>query len=542
MLRLNGQDVGQAIRRFRKEARLLADVQNDFVTRLHEVGEDAGHHYLAMEYVAGTNLKEWLAQQGPLSETKALNIVGDISRALVDAHGREIVHRDIKPENVLLQRKSTDNSNESESANSLDEFQIKLSDFGIARHVNQSESLEVTQAGSMLGTPRYMSPQQCKASDEIGPQSDIYSMGIMLFELLAGSTPFDADDAMKLAAMHCFDALPSIQKRNQQISDATAQIVNRALSKEPHQRFTDAAQLLREIERILRGDPLDFEAHPHLPKSATNKVWEKTFEWNLASSSQKLWPYISNTERLNRALGLPSVTYRTERDPQLGLRKFGSFKLGGVQITWEEHPFEWVKGERMGILREFDTGPFKWSMSIVSLETLADSRTKLTHKVRIEPRNMLGRMLAKVEADWKAHRNLDRVYRRTDRFLQGQLEPSEGSDAFEAPAKLSHHQRSRIEDRAEQMIQNGVDPETVAKLSTYLSESSPQLLAQIRPLALADELQIDGQEMIEVCLHAASAGLLTLCWDILCPTCRAPADTRGALSDIDRHTLRSMRC
>lgn len=535
VLRPSGNNLEQAVKRFQKEARLLLDVQNEYVTRLHDVGEDSGHHYLAMEFVDGTDLKRWLESNRQLSELDALQLVSDIAKALVDAHQKEIVHRDMKPENVLLRR--VDEPIDMQSPDTIKNYQVKLSDFGIARHVHQTSSMELTQAGSIIGTPRYMSPEQCKATGDIGPTADVYSLGIILYELLSGAPPFDADDAMKLAAMHCFEVPTAIQKKNAQITDATAQIMSRALSKQPSERFADAGQFLREIERVLCGDPLDFEAHPHLPKSTTNTVFEKTFEWELESSIAQLWPYVSDTERLNRAIGLPPVKYRTEKDPKLGIRKFGSFKLSGILISWEEHPFEWIEGQRMGILREFDSGPFKWFMSVVSLEKQENGLSKLKHQIKIEPRNLLGRMLAKVEADWKAHRNLDRVYRRVDRFLTGKLEEKEGRDSHEAPSKLSSQQTKRLELRIEQMVENGVEPDIAAKLATFIRESSPQPLAQIRPLALAEELNIDGQKVVDASLHAASTGLLTLGWDILCPTCRAPAITQDKLSKIKSHSF-----
>ena len=335
----SGKDSPQSIRRFQKEARLLAGVQNDYVTRLHEVGEDAGFHFIAMEYVEGTTLKHWLAESGALDEKTALSVVSDIARALVHAHAKGIVHRDIKPENVLLQ-------NIDASASGLLSKRVKLSDFGIARQIDQSASLDVTQAGTLLGTPRYMSPEQCRGTKEIGPQADVYSLGITLYEMLAGAPPFDADDALKLVAMHCFDPAPAIQKKVSTVSDLTSQIVARALAKEPGDRFADAAQMLASVQRVLRGEVSEFEMHPRLPKHDPARLWQKTFTWDLESSSTQLWPYVSNTERQTRAIGLPAVTYRTENDPKIGLRKFGSFKLSGVSVSWEEHPFEWVEGQR----------------------------------------------------------------------------------------------------------------------------------------------------------------------------------------------------
>ena len=524
-----GSDSAQAIRRFQKEARLLAGVQNDFVTRLNEVGEDAGLYFLAMEYVQGTTLKHWLAASGPLDERTALMLISDIARGLVEAHAKGIVHRDIKPENVLLQTLGP-------QSNDLLSRRVKLSDFGIARQVEQSVSMEVTQAGTLLGTPRYMSPEQCRGSKEIGPQADVYSLGITLYELLAGTPPYAAADALQLAAMHCFEPVPAIQKKVPTVSDLTSQVIQRALAKEPSERFADASQLLASVQRILRGEARDFEMHPRLPSHDASKRWEKTFTWDLESSPEQLWPFVSNTERLNRAIGLPPVTYRTENDPKIGLRKFGAFKLAGVNVSWEEHPFEWIEGSRMGILREFNAGPFKWFMSVVELVPLPNGGTRLNHQLRIERRNLLGRLLTTLEADWRGGKNLDRVYRRIDQSIQKKLQMEQGTDAFEPAQAPKKHQKERLHLRSQKLLARGIDSDLVTKLVDYIATAPAQVIAQIRPLPLAIQLGVDGERCLEACLCAAAEGLLVLRWEILCPTCRVSASAEGLLASIKEHT------
>ncbi|TWU01909.1 protein kinase domain-containing protein [Neorhodopirellula pilleata] len=538
VLRSTGKDIAQSVRRFRKEARLLADVQNDHVTKLIEVGEDSGHHFLAMEFIEGVDLKAWLAQRSAIPEQVALQITADLARALVDAHAREVIHRDIKPENVLLKlRNDIAFGDEPLAEHPIEDFSLKLTDFGIARHVHQSESMEMTVAGSVIGTPKYMSPEQCKSTGAIGPATDVYSIGITLFQMLAGSVPFESDDFMKLAAMHCFDPVPSIQKRNATVSDATARIVQRALAKNPNDRFGDAGQLLTEILQVLRGEASQMEAHPKLPASHLDgRVWEKTVTWDLDSTPAQLWPLVSNTERLNEAIGLPSVDYQTVKDPELGLRKFGSFTLGGVKVAWEEHPFEWIEGQRMGILREFETGPFKWFMSIVTMQERPDGGTVLSHQVRIEPRNLLGRVLTKIEADWKGFRHLDRVYRRMDRSVQGRLPRDQGIDAYRTIPPLAKPNATRLQQRLDKVIAAGVSPDVASILESVLRHSSAQELAQLRPIALADRFGIESREFIDACLIAAGEGILNLRWEVLCPTCRVSALSVDQLATVNSHT------
>ncbi|WP_442510593.1 protein kinase domain-containing protein [Novipirellula sp. SH528] len=537
VLRVHGYDQTQSIRRFRKEARLLADIQNEFVTRLIHVDQDRGIHYLVMEYIDGIDLKKWIVSQTSenglgINEHDALSVVGDIARALGYAHAQGIVHRDIKPENVLLQRRDT---SVEKSNTALENFRVKLSDFGIARQVEQSESMEVTGDGVMIGTPLYMSPEQCKGSVEIGPTTDVYSLGITLYELLTGKVPFESSDRIKLATMHCYDRPPAVQKSNPQVSDACASILNRALAKEPEKRFADASQMSREIERVLRGTPSDIEVHPKMPEHREDKLWRKTEQWELASDPEEIWPFVSNTERLNRAIGLPAVIYRSEFDEQRGMRKFGSFRISGVQVAWEEHPFEWIEAKRMGILREFQSGPFVWFMSVVTMEQIPGGGTKLSHEIRVEPRNLLGRVMTTVEADWKAFRNLNRVYSRIDKSIQSRKQ-GEKLDPFEPPHRISAADSERLQQRLDLLIDAGIDPDLTHRLGVFLSESAPQTLAQIRPIALAKELDFSADETIDACLVAASVGLLSLRWDVLCPTCRAPAAAHQNLSAIEDHT------
>ncbi|WP_197454671.1 protein kinase domain-containing protein [Stieleria varia] len=537
VLRLSGSDAAHSIRRFRKEARLLADAENEHVTKLIDVGHEGETHYLAMEFIEGVNLKDWLAHHQPIDESTALRIMEDLSHALVDAHARGVIHRDLKPENVLLKLREQDIPDGLRIETlPLEDFTLKLTDFGIARHAEQSESMEVTKAGAVIGTPRYMSPEQCRAQKSFDPSADVYSLGITFYELLTGDVPFVSDDLMRLAGMHCFDAPTPIQQRNARVTDGAARIVHRCLQKKPADRFGDASQLLTAIREITRGQSSDIEAHPRMPDHDVGKLWSKTVSWQLKSKPADLWPLVSNTERLNEAIGLPSVEYRTEQDPELGTRKFGEFTLSGIRIAWEEHPFEWIEGKRMGILREFETGPFKWFLSTVTLQPTADGGTELSHRVQIEPRNLIGRILTTVEADWKGFRNLARVYDRMDRAIQGRLTTTEGKDAFKKVTPLKPKRQSRLRQRMDLLSEQGVSASVVDALTTMVTQWSEQELAQIRPLAAADRLKVDGADMIDACLLSAAHGILTLGWDVLCPTCRAPASRGSELSDIESHT------
>lgn len=523
-----------ALQRFQKEARLLAAVNNPNIANLIEVNEQDGLHYIVLEFVEGVDLSQILTKHAPLSETQALAVAADVARALVDAHQSEIVHRDIKPENILLKLSADFSVEDLIETSSMPT--AKLTDFGIARHVDQSESLAVTQAGGILGTPMYMSPEQCKGKGEVSPQSDVYSLGITLYEMLCGRPPFQADDPMKLAGMHCFEAPVALQKINPQVSEVAAAIVSKAMSKSPGDRYADAAHILRELDQALRGEPSDIAVHPLLPDHDPQQIVANEMIWNCQSTSEQLWPLVANTERLNRAMGLPAVKYTTRVGDDGKARRFGDISLAGFHITWEEHPFEWIEGRRMSVLREFEGGPFQWFMSTVELKRQPQGGTLLKHQVKILPSNIMGRVLAKVETGSKCRRSLDRVYTRIDETLTGKNGDSPLVDPFEPAKPLSRHQRQRLESRIDQLIRQGVDTELAQLLADFVAVSPAQELAKIRPLQLAERLQVDSQQLIDACLLACNEGILNLQWDILCPTCRVAADTQTTLKQLQAHT------
>jgi serine/threonine protein kinase/class 3 adenylate cyclase len=516
-----------ALRRFHKEARILAEVNNPYVTNLLEVNEDDGTHYLVIEYVAGRTLGQLLDERGPLDEKTALAVVADVARGLAAAHDRGIVHRDIKPANVLLVGAGTEGPGP---------LRVKLSDFGLARHVVESESLNLTQDGAVVGTPLYMAPEQ-GAGEAVGPPTDVYSLGATLFHLLAGRPPFTADSALALIARHRTEPPPSLARINPAVSEGTCRLVEKALAKSPEARYAGADDLLGDLERLLRGEPTALAIHPRLPPCDPANVLAYDFVWELESSPRQLWPYVSNTERLNRAAGLPAVRFTTDapRGERQGLRRFGRFRKAGLTAAWEEHPFEWVEARRMGVLREYTEGPFKWLVSTVDLEPRAGGGTTLRHRVQLEPHGLLGRTAAAVEVGVRGRRALDRIYRRVDAFLTGKLGSPAVADPFEEPAAPPGAQRRRLDRLLDRLGGAGVVPDVAERLGDFLVHAPAQEVARIRPLALARRLGLDPDQVVAACLHGAREGLLVLLWDILCPVCRIPSEVRDTLRALREH-------
>jgi serine/threonine protein kinase/class 3 adenylate cyclase len=527
----------EALQRFRKEARLLAEVNNPYVTSLLEVNEDAGVHYLAVEFIAGQSLARKLEAGKPLEESFALAIMADVCRALVDAHVRGIIHRDIKPDNILLPAGS-ETADPALTVGAGDARVLaKLSDFGLARHVVESDSMHLTRTGAVVGTPLYLSPEQCTGA-AVDPRSDVYGIGATLFHLLAGRPPFVGENPLVLINHHCNTPVPDLKALNPALSDSVCQLVVKALAKAPAHRHADAGELLRDINRVLRGEPATLAVHPLLPRCDPDRVLHYDFRWELTSSPRDLWPHVSNTERLNRAIHLPAIEFTTRPDESGRVRRSGRIRKLGLEVAWEEHPFEWVEGRRFGVLRECSAGPFRWLLSVVELQPRPGGGTVLTHRVRVEPTGLLGRTFAAVEVGVKTRRALDRVYRRIDLGLVGaasRAAPGTFADPFEEPARLTRAQEKRLDEAVDRLAARGVDLAVATRLGEYLATASAQEVARIRPIALARRLGLDADAVIAACLHGTRAGLLVSMWDLICPLCRIPSQVLDTLKAVEEH-------
>ena len=219
------------IERFRREARSVARLNHPHVVTVIDAGEDQGCPYIVFEYMAGETLKERIRRLGRLAVPEALAYAIEIARALQAAHMELLVHRDVKPQNVLLD----------------DDGRAKVTDFGIARSL---EGEGLTLAGRVLGTTDYVSPEQA-LGHEVTPQSDIYSLGIVLYEMLTGDVPFKADAPVAVAMKHVREPMPDVQTVRPDVSAATAAIVDRATSKETRNRYRSIEEVLADLEGAL---------------------------------------------------------------------------------------------------------------------------------------------------------------------------------------------------------------------------------------------------------------------------------------------------
>ena len=219
------------LERFRREARAVAQLNHPHVVTVIDAGEDDGTPYIVFEYVEGETLKDRIRRMGRLPVSEAVAYAIEIGRALEAAHASRLVHRDVKPQNVLIDP----------------EGRAKVTDFGIARSL---EAQGLTATGRVLGTTDYVSPEQALGHEVTG-QSDIYSLGIVLYEMLTGETPFKADTQVAVAMRHVRDPLPDVQRRRPEISASLAAVVEHATAKETQNRYADVGEMVHDLEEVL---------------------------------------------------------------------------------------------------------------------------------------------------------------------------------------------------------------------------------------------------------------------------------------------------
>ncbi|HMI81678.1 MAG TPA: protein kinase, partial [Solirubrobacterales bacterium] len=219
------------LQRFRQEARAVAKLSHPNVVAVIDAGEDGGHPYIVFEYVEGETLKQRINRVGALDAQEALAHAIEIARGLTVAHARNMVHRDIKPQNVLIDS----------------EGRAKLTDFGISRQLEQDG---MTATGRVLGTTDYVSPEQAMGH-AVDQRSDVYSLGVVLYEMLIGQVPFHADSQVGVAMKHVNEDLPDVQQRRPELSAAAAMVVERATAKDPAQRYQEVGELIADLATAL---------------------------------------------------------------------------------------------------------------------------------------------------------------------------------------------------------------------------------------------------------------------------------------------------
>ena len=289
VLRTNYQTDPIAVARFQREARAMADLDHPHIVRITDIGEEDGQQYLAMEYVAGLDLKRYIKEHYPLSNEEAVRIMGQILLAMRLAHARGIVHRDLKPQNILLTPDGT----------------AKVTDFGIAVAFAETS---LTQTNSMLGSVHYLSPEQARGSKATF-QSDIYAMGIIFYEMLTGHIPYDGDSAVTIALQHFQKPLPSVIAENPSVPQALENVVIKATAKKLSDRYQSVSEMYMDLSTSLsynrRNEPklvfddaskADTKTLPRVPQSTLTSI-PKAPAQEERPQSKKLTPEQAPTQK-----------------------------------------------------------------------------------------------------------------------------------------------------------------------------------------------------------------------------------------------------
>ena len=219
------------VRRFQREALSASSLTNENIVEVYDVGEDNGEYYIVMEYVEGKHLKNLLKRRGKLTIAEVIDIMLQVTSGLSVAHDSYIIHRDIKPQNIMI----------------LENGLVKLTDFGIAVAMN---STQLTQTNSVMGSVHYLPPEQASGKGAT-LQSDIYSLGILMYELLTGKLPFKGDNAVEIALKHLKEPMPSIRKELPDVPQSIENIILRATAKNPKNRYADAREMYEDLKTCL---------------------------------------------------------------------------------------------------------------------------------------------------------------------------------------------------------------------------------------------------------------------------------------------------
>ncbi len=219
-----------SVTRFYREAQAVASLPSQHIVDVFDYGEYGDTYFIAMEYVEGLNLKELLKRQGQFEPEQAVSIINQVLLALKIAHSRGIIHRDVKPQNILVQ-----------SGDGI----VKLTDFGVA---HARDNVNITTLGAAIGTVHYMAPEQASGG-KIGPATDLYAVGVVLYELLAGQLPFEGTNQMQIALQHLNNPAPSFNSLGVSVLPRLERVVQRALAKNPAQRYASAEEMRQELLR-----------------------------------------------------------------------------------------------------------------------------------------------------------------------------------------------------------------------------------------------------------------------------------------------------
>ena len=224
------------VKRFYREARSMAKLDHPNIVRCYAVGNDKGYHYVAIEFVDGKSMQDWMDKLGQLSLGDALHVTLVACEALKHAHDLNMIHRDIKPDNILLTKQGV----------------VKVADMGLAKAVDEDTSM--TQSGTGMGTPLYMAPEQARNAKHVDQRADIYALGCTLYHFLTGQHPFQGENTMELLVAKEKGTFINARKHNSEIPERLDLIIDKMIAKDPNYRYADCGEIMRDIESLGRDN------------------------------------------------------------------------------------------------------------------------------------------------------------------------------------------------------------------------------------------------------------------------------------------------
>ena len=283
ILRGDLADDEKFVRRFQREANSASSLKHPNIVEMYDVGEDNGRYFIVMEYVSGKTLKSLIKKRGALNLNEAVDIMLQLTSGIACAHDSYIIHRDIKPQNVMI----------------LEDGRVKITDFGIAMALNNNE---LTQTNSVMGSVHYLPPEQASGSGST-IKSDIYSLGILMFELFTGHVPFKGDNAVEIAIKHMKDPIPSVCSENPNIPQSIENIILRACAKNPKNRYDSVYEMYNDLKVALEPEHANDERITYrYPEHAADEDKEvEKLEANISDEEEEV-VVDKGDKRINMAL------------------------------------------------------------------------------------------------------------------------------------------------------------------------------------------------------------------------------------------------
>jgi serine/threonine protein kinase len=313
-----------ALQRFQTEAEAVARLNHPNIVHIHQIGEDQGLRYMVLEYVEGRNLRDYLQRKGPPDPAVTLSIIRQVALALQKAHDQGIIHRDIKPENILVTRR----------------VEVKVTDFGLSRFFSGPQpATHLTQSGVTVGTPLYMSPEQVQGHP-IDQRTDIYSLGVTCYHLLAGEPPFHGNTAFEVALKHVQEQPRPLAEHRPDLPPALCALVHRMMAKNPNDRYQTAREVLRDLARV-RDEMAGADKTPVRPGGGQALALTLTTSGPVVGPPRTESTSRSEPPGISIPTSVPSPIPNPKRRLLVGLlvlAGFGSAVFGALLAWWGTDP------------------------------------------------------------------------------------------------------------------------------------------------------------------------------------------------------------